>query len=241
MKIRILFAALVVVFVMQAQAESYPEGVSADKRIKLVTYDPNNVVVIAGKYGYQTQVVFAPNETVQNVSVGDSLAWQLVPVGNNLFVKPVAQSKTNMTVLTSGNSYNFQIDSTNPNITPTYKVQFVYAAGGYDQNGLSNVVGEFNPDKLNWKYTFTGDRYLAPVAAFDNGTFTYFKFNKAAMSQEPAIFIVDKGQHETLVNYHIQGEYLVVNTVAPQFTLRSGKYVTSIYNDLAIGDWRSIK
>lgn len=240
---KVFIAALLMLFAVNSYAEIYPKGVSADRRIKLVTYDPNNVVIIAGRYGYQTQVVFAPTETVQNVSVGDSLAWQVVPVNNNLFIKPVAPSKTNMTVLTNINSYNFQIDSTNSDVTPTYKVQFVYSAEGYDTSGFSNAVGgSFDPDKLNWRYSFTGDRYLAPIALFDNGQFTYFKFNKSALSQQqPAIFIVDKNRRETLVNYHIQGDYLVVNTVASQFTLRSGKYVTSIYNDYAIGDWKSVR
>jgi type IV secretion system protein VirB9 len=240
-KIKIFIVLIAVAFAVNIHAEVYPKGVSADKRIKLVTYDPNNVVVIAARYGYQTQIVFAPNETVQNVSVGDSLAWQLVPVNNNLFIKPVAPSKTNMTVLTSSNSYNFQIDSTNSDVTPTYKVQFIYAPGGYDQSGASNVIGSFEPDKLNWRYSFTGDRSLAPISAFDNGQFTYFKFNKSALSQIPAIFIVGKDRKETLVNYHVQGDYVVINTVAMQYTLRSGKYVTSVYNDYAIGDWQQIK
>ena len=240
-KLKVFVVLMLVSFIASTYAESYPKGVSADRRIKLVTYDPNNVVIIAARYGYQTQIVFAPTETVQNVSVGDSLAWQLVPVNNNLFIKPLAPSKTNMTVLTNVNSYNFQIDSTKANVTPTYKLQFVYSPAGYDQNGESNVVGNFDPDKLNWRYSFTGDRLLAPVSAFDNGQFTYFKFNKSALSQIPAIFIVDKDRKETLVNYHVQGDYIVVNTVAKQYTLRSGKYVTSLYNDYAIGDWQQIK
>src|SRR5437764_1405466 len=94
-----------------AYAVSMPRSVAADHRVKIVQYDPNNIVVLKGRYGYQTQIAFAQNETVQNVSIGDSMAWQAVPVNNFLFVKPVASSKTNMTVLTNQNSYNFQLDS----------------------------------------------------------------------------------------------------------------------------------
>lgn len=224
-----------------AHAAMIPRGVAADHRVKVVQYDPNNVVVLKGRYGYQTQITFAPNEAVQSVSIGDSMAWQAVPVNNNLFIKPVAESTTNMTVLTNTNSYNFQLDSVSANVTPTYKLQFTYSEGGYDQGGNSNAVASFDPDKFNWKYSFTGDRAIVPIEAFDDGQFTYFKFKPDGMSHVPAIFIVDKNRNETLVNYHTQGNYLVVNAMTKQFTLRDGDYVASVYNDFAIGDWKSIR
>ncbi len=221
-------------------AISFPRHVAADNHVKVVMYDPNNVVVLQGRYGYQTQITFAPGEIVQSVSIGDSMAWQAVPVNNNLFIKPVASSKTNMSVLTNSNSYSFQLDSLRSQIKPTYKLQFTYPDGSYDSSGVSNAVGSFDPDKLNWKYSFTGDRSLVPIEAFDYGQFTYFKFNNDGMSHVPSVFIVDKDKNETLINFHIQGEYMVVNSIAKQFSFRDGKSVTSIYNDLAINDWKNI-
>lgn len=222
-----------------AHAELTPRSLSADSRVKVVSYDPNNVVLVRGKYGYQTQIVFAPNETVQNVSIGDSLAWQVNPVNNNLFVKPVASSKTNMTVLTNANSYNFQLNSTSSDFTPTYKLQFIYPEGGYDSSGKSNAIGNFDPTQFNWKYSFTGSKELKPEAAFDNGQFTYFQFKRG--QKTPAIFVVDKYRRETLINYHVEGDYIVVNTTGKQFTFRDGSYVTCIYNDKLIGDWSNVQ
>jgi type IV secretion system protein VirB9 len=145
-----------------------------------------------------------------------------------------------MTVLTNTNSYSFQLDSLNPKSKPTYKLQFTYPDGGYDAAGSTNAIATFDPEKLNWKYSFTGERSLVPVESFDNGQFTYFKFKKDGMSHVPAIFMVDKEKQETLVNFHVQGDYLVINGIAKQFTLRDGASVTSIYNDLAIGDWKNV-
>jgi len=237
MKKTLLFASCIfsMLILSTAQAESVPRHVVADTRVKRVMYDPNNVVVLKGRYGYQTQITFAANETVQSVSIGDSMAWQAVPVSNNLFIKPVVSSKTNMTVLTNVNSYSFQLDSLNPDVSPTYKLQFVYQEGGFDPAGNTNAVATFDPKKLNWKYSFTGDKFLAPKEAFDNGQFTYLKFKNDGMSHLPSVFIVDKERNETLVNFHMQGEYMVINSVAKQFTLRDGAYVTSVYNDSAIG------
>lgn len=222
------------------RAESIPRQVTADTRVKMVMYDPNNVVVLQGRYGYQTQITFAANETVQSVSIGDSMAWQAVPVNNNLFIKPVVSSKTNMTVLTNVNSYSFQLDSLNPEVAPTYKLQFIYPEGGFDSAGGSNAAAAFDPTKLNWKYSFTGDKMLAPIEAFDDGQFTFLKFKSDGMSHLPAVFIVDKERNETLVSFHMQGEYMVINSIAKQFTLRNGVYVTCVYNDFAIGDWKKM-
>ena len=233
-----LFVSIVLSFA--AYGESVPRRASTDHRVKIVQYDPNNIVPLKGKYGYQTQVTFAPNEIVQNVSLGDSIAWQVVPVNNNLFIKPVASSITNMTVLTNVNSYTFQLNSQDPEVSPTYKLQFMYSQGGYDTSGKSNAVTTVDPTKVNWKYSFTGERMLAPLEAFDDNQFTYFKFKSDGMSHLPAVFIVDKNRGETLVNYHMQGDYMVVNSVAKQFTLRDGAYTTTVFNDLAIGDWNKI-
>ncbi len=221
-------------------AASHPHRIAADSHIKVVQYDPNNVVLLNGQYGYQTQITFAQNEAVQNVSLGDSMAWQAVPVGNNLFIKPIASSKTNMTVITNANSYSFQLDSQQQDGSPTYKLQFVYPQGGFSQGGQANAVGLFDPEKLNWKYSFTGAASLAPVSIFDNGQFTFFKFKDAGSNRMPSVFIVDQHKNETLVNYHMQGSYLVVNSVANQFTLRDGEAVTSVYNNFAIGDWKRV-
>lgn len=231
---KLLLSILLTGMSIHSFAASLPRGVAADHHIKVVQYDPNNVVILKGRYGYQTQISFASNETIQSVSIGDSMAWLAVPVSNNLFIKPVAESTTNMTVLTNINSYNFQLDSSNAKVKPTYKLQFTYAEGGYDASLHTNAVGSFDPDKINWKYTFTGDKALAPIEAFDNGQFTYFKFKEDGVSRLPSVFIVDKNRDETLVNYHMQGKYLVVNAVAKQFSLRDGAYVTSVYNDAAI-------
>lgn len=240
---KLLLASVISVIIAMpilTEAASHPRGVAADHRIKVVQYDPNNIVILKARYGYQTQITFDEGETVQNVSIGDGMAWLAVPVNNNLFIKPVAESTTNMTVLTNLNSYNFQLDSSNAQVAPTYKLQFNYSDSAYDQTGNSNAITSLDPDKLNYKYSFTGDKTLAPEEVFDNGQFTYFQFKRNALNRMPAIFIVDKNRNETLVNYHMQDDYVVVNSVAKQFTLRDGNYVTSVYNNFAIDDWKNM-
>lgn len=52
---------------------------------------------------------------------------------------------------------------------------------------------------------------------------------------------MDKERNESPVNYHIVNNYIVVNSIAKQFTFRRGNYVTSIYNDKAIDDWSAAR
>jgi type IV secretion system protein VirB9 len=225
---------------VSAYGDSRSRNLLSDHHMKLVSYDPNHTVILKGRYGYQTHVIFATNEIIQHVSLGDSLAWQVAPITYHLFIKPVTSSKTNMTVLTNLRHYTFQLDSTNPTGLPTYQLQFIYADGEYDQSHDTHTTLSFDPNQLNWKYSFTGDRFLSPTTAFDNGQFTFFKFKQNNMSHLPAIFMVNQKQQEMLVDYHMQDYYMVIHAVAKQFTLRDGPIVTSVYNDKAIGDWQTI-
>src|SRR5690606_13624820 len=82
----------------------------------------------------------------------------------------------------------------------------------------------------NFNYEFTGEPSIAPIKVFDNGEFTYLQFsNKNA--ELPAIFNVDSEGYESLVNFRIAGDYVVVERVSTQFTLRNGGAIVCVYNN----------
>ena len=83
-------------------------------------------------------------------------------------------------------------------------------------------------DQLNFDYAYSGDTDLRPLRAFDDGKFTYFQF--ADIKRTPAIFSVDKDGNEALINYSHQGRYIVVESLARQFTFRDGDSHTCIFN-----------
>jgi type IV secretion system protein VirB9 len=95
-----------------------------------------------------------------------------------------------------------------------------------------------DPSKYNLQYSFTGDAEQAPVRACDDGIFTYLQFRKHI--DLPAIFMVLPDRKEEVVNYRMQGDYMVVERMAKAFTLRNGNVVTSVYNDKYIGDWQNV-
>ena len=82
----------------------------------------------------------------------------------------------------------------------------------------------------NFNYEFTGEPSLAPIKVFDNDEFTYFQFSGKS-SEVPAIFTVDSAGFESLVNFRSAGNYIIVERIAAQFTLRNGNDIVCVYNN----------
>ena len=58
-------------------ADQKPKSLSTDSRMRVVSYDPNNVVTIVGSQLVQTSIQFADDETIIGVEGGDSAAWAI--------------------------------------------------------------------------------------------------------------------------------------------------------------------
>src|SRR5271156_5718597 len=85
------------------------------------------------------------------------------------------------------------------------------------------------PAARNTAYTFSGAAANVPERAFDDGHSTYLRWADGAAA--PAIYTLGPDKTETVVNYAIKGDYLVVDGVAPAFVLRRGSVVAVLYND----------
>ena len=95
-----LFAGLLLTSVVLAEETSRPGP--SDSRVLLATYRDSEVYKVVATYGFQTTIEFSDKETVETISIGDSIAWQVVPAGHRVFLKPQEQNAvTNMTVITS--------------------------------------------------------------------------------------------------------------------------------------------
>lgn len=225
-----------------AQAATTPHAGGADPRVKYVNYHERDVTTVAANYGYSTVIEFGKDETIKNIGIGDSEAWLIEPVGNLLFVKPLEPNPhTNMTVVTNKRLYDFDLDAKDSHGSRnnlTYRIQFQYPAermaelaniGQGSMAGTKLVSGSASPADWNFGYTYSGDKNLRPKQAFDDGNFTYFHF--ADNARTPAIFVVDDRGNESLVNYHKEGDYIVVERLGRRFTLRDGEDVTCIFNE----------
>jgi len=238
-------AVIALLLPFAVSATQLPKPGPRDPRIRTIAYDPREVFVIKGHYGFQQMIQLADDEKVESLSLGDSLAWQVVPnkAGNLLFLKPVEpKAHTNLSVITNRRSYAFELIAVNliaQIARMTYIVRFQYP-GDEDarvQAELGALRQEVVPsrrvDPSNWNldYTFQGKSSLAPLRVFDDGQFTYFEFRNT--QDTPAIFLVADGENESLLNYHVSGKYLVVERIGRQFTLRSREGRVCVYNEAA--------
>ncbi|MDE3060673.1 MAG: P-type conjugative transfer protein VirB9 [Pseudomonadota bacterium] len=217
--------------------------IQVDHRVRVVMYQSDQVFKFTGHYRYESAIEFGEDEQIKTISMGDSTAWMINPSGNRLFLKPVEQdATTNMTLITNKHTYLFELHARETDDIDdkdmTFVMRFMYPDQGQTQtvSNYLDAVPTPNPDddpgKYNFKYTISGTDVIAPIRIFDDGLFTYFEFrNKNA--DLPAFFMVDAQGEESLINYRTRGDYIVVERVAKQFTLRHGGDIVCVFNE----DW----
>ena len=223
-----------------ARAVELPLPGRSDPRLRTAIYDPDQVIRVRGFFGYQMVIEFGEDEKLENVSIGDSQGWQVTPnrKANLLFIKPVAGAAhpTNMTVITNGRRYSFELtagDASGPDDPElTFALRFRYpdeeAARAAAVRRAAQPAAAPEP-KLNLAYRYSGAPALAPAHVYDDGDATHFTFRRTASA--PAIYALNAAGEESLVNYRVAGDDLVVQSLAPTFVLRSGKQTGYVRND----------
>ncbi len=244
MKKMILVSLLILLSIQDIYASQTPQGLASDPRIKIVNYDPNNVVTLQGQHQVDTAIEFDKEESILLVESGDSTAW-LTEINKNvpymLYLKPsLPASDTNMIVVTTERRYQFHLmtslDKQNDKDV-AYLVVFKYPEKEkrkLEQQAINlqrSLLGSMplSPLQWNYNYSFYGSKLIAPIQAVDNGKFTVFKFSDNTTI--PAIFSVDSHGNESMVNFRVDGDYLFIQGIYRQFTLRNGEDVTTLYND----------
>jgi type IV secretion system protein VirB9 len=253
----LLSASLGVSCLSLSFAAESPLKLSSDSRIEVVAYSPYNVVPIHGTTLTATQITFSRDETIESVQTGDLAAWTASinkDLPYMLFVKPtVFNSNTNMTVITNKHTYYFQLTSNakgeGGETHATYAVHFIYPQERaaqvahelslQEQQRHAEVSAFKNPSAFNWNYSFHGNKSIMPLHVFDDGKFTYLQLRPN--QPVPAIFAVTTPDgKESVVNFRRDGNFIVVQRTAPEFTLRAGKGVAaSIFNNRLIAKLRS--
>ena len=206
--------------------ETLPLPGPVDPHIQHVLFNPEQVVALHGALGWQIMIEFGGDERIENVSIGDALAWQVTPNkrARILFLKPlIKNATTNMTVVTDHRQYAFALATTKQLRTTPWVVKFDYP------REVVEAVEEPPPPPsppLNFAYAAAGDLTLRPTRVWDDGLMTYFEF--ADEQPIPAIFAGGPGKDETLVNSSVRGRVIVVQERAGQFTLRSGERMATV-------------
>ncbi len=215
--------------------------IATDSRIKTFVFSENEVFHLTIHYGYQSNIEFAKNEEIDTISVGDNFSWKISPVGRRLFIKALeGAAHTNMTVITNKHTYQFELESKNPdeNLDDelVYVVRFFYPDTNLDSPQPKIDTNKFVPasidkkDNYNFNYTLTGSDNIAPIKVFDDGKYTFLQFpnNNAII---PHIFIVDKDGKENKTTYSREGDYIVIKKIVVKIALKLEKDKVYIFNE----------
>lgn len=228
--------ALLMLLALQAgpawpQTGGAPMAGPGDPRIKEFYYDRDKVVSIEGQLGYEMMIEFNPDERIENVSIGDALAWQVSPnkKATLLFLKPMAASRpTSMTVVTSERVYSFVLSAQEKidAAKQLLRLRFLYLP---DPEPAPQAAPPPLPQPvLNRNYKASGSERFVPVNVFDNGSSTFFQFDPA--KGMPSISFIAPDGGEEAANTRIAGAYTVVDLTAETFVIRYGNAKTELRN-----------
>lgn len=227
----------------KALAIREPRPTAIDSRIRVLVYNPDDVFKFTGYYGYQASIELAKDEEIVSISMGDTTAWQIVPAGFRLFIKPMEQdATTNMTLITNKRTYFFELyaeeadDIRDPDMV--FNVRFLYPDEDVEDSIKTYKTALSGPDlshpeKYNFNYSISGYEDVAPIKVYDDGEFTYLQF-RDKNAEVPAIFAVDDDFRESMVNYHMSPStpnLIIVEQVFRKLTVRYGKKLVCIFNE----------
>jgi len=244
-----------------AGAEEVPAEGQFDARVRTVQYNPEEVYRLNMALRSAMQITFASDEEVENIALGDSVSWEVAPSGHRLFVKPLdAAPPTNLIVTTTlrtggpGRVYHFKMLANAPSVAEesgaVFALQFRYPreealmlarlqeerlareALAIEAQAVSYALDAAVADgPRNLDYVLAGPADLAPSEVSDNGVSTVLRFPRGQAI--PAIYKVLPDGTESLVNFDVRGEFVVIHEVTRQLRLRIGLSLVCIWNEAA--------
>ncbi|MEP7453357.1 P-type conjugative transfer protein VirB9 [Phyllobacterium sp. SB3] len=250
----LVVSALILGLCSTGLALEVPRGASQDSRVRFVDYQPYNITRIVATLRSSVQVEFATGEEIAHVALGNSVAWEVAPAGNILFLKPREnQPVTNISVVTTrrdGSTRSYQMELTVRNGTVEagqntyFYVKYRYPADEAERRRLEAAVRRQASDAgkadevlalheafgpRNWRYSVQGTATLEPQAVYDNGKITTFAF--AGNRDMPAIYMENSDGTESLVPKTTDGNLVLVHAISRKFILRMGGEVLCVFNE----------
>ena len=231
-----------------------------DTRIKTFIYSPNEIFQVKFVVGYQSIIELQKDEDVELITFGDATPWTVRTLGRRIFLKATEPGlKTNMTIFTDKRTYLLEImssgDDDDNDERITYILRFFYPDINVDipptatklakialnkRVAMSTRTGDTIAEGMvasnssvntNYTYATRGDNadIMVPTMVFDNGNKTYFKFKDAG--NVPIISAVMEDFQEIPLRVRKSGEYVYVDTVERQFTIRQDKNIVCVFNE----------
>jgi type IV secretion system protein VirB9 len=233
------FAALVQ---QVGQAAPLP---TADARIRVLPYATDEVYRLKGFVGYQVDLEFELGESFLGLGSGDLESLTFAAQANHLFIKPrVGGIDTNLTVLTSRRVYQFDYSTSAHRPDPAfgdvvYVLRFTYPAVVPATQLLEQRLNDGSGTRAhNLHYGYCGNPQLKPLSAWDDGVQTHLRF--APQQELPALFLRNEDGSESLVNFTVVADELIVHRISRRFVVRRGRLEDCVVNEAYSGGGESL-
>lgn len=250
---RVFAVMLIAAFLpIKAMALVDPHSSKYDSRVKVVEYNPDDVVRIDSVIGVSTSFIVEDGEEYVDHTFGDGDAWAIKYKKNYYSIKPKqADGDTNLFLATTKRTYMFDVRYHELPYTKgkgeatfdkrmTFLIRFKYPEVEARKNAkkkakdkVTDALKVLDRSNINLDYLRNGDATISPVNVWDNGIHTYFKFAPGQLV--PVIYAVDPKGVESIVNFHActtrecVGNVVVVHSLSNSWYLRRGEQVAGIY------------
>ncbi len=173
------------------------------------------------------------------VAAGDTVRWMIGDTVSgtgpasrvHILVKPIRPDMaTNLVINTDRRTYHLELRATAAtymaSVSWTYPQDALIALRGRNAAAASAapVATGLDVSALNFRYRVEGDRPpWKPVRAFDDGRQVFIEFPAGISQGEmPPLFVTGAAGDAELVNYRVQGRYMVVDRLFAAAELRLG-------------------
>ena len=193
---------------------------------------PGQVTDIALQEGEQLvgQGPVAAGDTVRWI-IGDTVSGSGPAARVHILVKPIRPDlATNLVVNTDRRTYHLELRATPStymaSVSWTYPRDELIAlrSANAAAAGVAPVASGVDVSALNFRYRIDGDRVpWKPLRAFDDGWQVFIEFPAGiARGEMPPLFVTGAAGDADLVNYRVQGRYMVVDQLFAAAELRLG-------------------
>lgn len=172
----------------------------------------------------------AAGDTVRWI-IGDTVSGSGPTARVHILVKPTRPDlATNLVINTSRRTYHLELRATPStymaSVSWTYPQDALIALQGRNTAATSAapVATGVDVSALNFRYRVEGDRApWRPSRAFDDGRQVFIEFPAGiAQGEMPPLFVTGAAGDAELVNYRVQGRYMVVDRLFAAAELRLG-------------------
>lgn len=172
----------------------------------------------------------AAGDTVRWI-IGDTISGSGPTARVHILVKPTRPDlATNLVINTDRRTYHLELRATAStymaSVSWTYPQDALIALQGRNAvaAAIAPVATGVDISALNFRYRIEGDRApWRPSRAFDDGQQVFVEFPaRIAQGEMPPLFVTGAAGDAELVNYRVQGRYMVVDRLFAAAELRLG-------------------